>query len=357
MKIWIFFHGPVPLDPEYPEALSAMKIEAEAKKRGYEVEVFNPDTIDLLVGTGGKWKAMCNGRELGRPDVIIPRTGSETTYAAYSVMRFYERLGVPFLNTPRIIETVSDKLHTMQVLAAHDIPVPRTILGKFPADVDMIEREIGFPVVVKSLRGTRGSGVFLAQNKDQFKDLTDLIADTQTQTHFLFQRYIARSHGRDLRVFVVDGKVYACMERTSQSDTFKANLSRGGSGRAHPITKEIEALALAVAKELRLSMTGIDLLFDDNGYTVCEANSSPVFEGPGKMDEVCNFNSAVVIVDAAVRRAKAGKTANKKGFWSFLNVFSLKKRPSYAVQASASGVTPAAQAPAPEAKPAVKQAA
>ena len=34
--------------------------------------------------------------------------------------------------------------------------MPRTILGKFPTDIDMIEHKLGFPVIIKTLRGTRG---------------------------------------------------------------------------------------------------------------------------------------------------------------------------------------------------------
>lgn len=325
MKIWIFFHGPV--EPDYPEAGCCMKIRDEAVKRGFDAVILNPDNIDLLIDSEGDWKAIHDGQVLDMPDIIIPRTGSSTTYTGYSVMRFYERLGVTFLNTPRVIETVSDKLHTMQVLAAHNLPVPRTILGKFPSDIDMIEAHIGFPVVIKSLAGTHGKGVILAENKDKFRDLTDLIADTNTNKHFLFQSYIANSYGRDLRVFVVDGKVTACMERKSQSDTFKANLSRGGNAAAYPITPEIEKLALAIAKQLRLDVTGIDLLFDKDGFVVCEANSAPRFDGVGRMDDVCNTQSEKDILNAALRKYRE---KNNKGLFGFFGFSRQKKHGSAA---------------------------
>jgi gamma-F420-2:alpha-L-glutamate ligase len=34
-----------------------------------------------------------------------------------------------------------------------------------------------------------------------------------------------------------------------------------------------------VARELQLDVAGIDILFDEDGYRVCEANSSPGFQG------------------------------------------------------------------------------
>jgi gamma-F420-2:alpha-L-glutamate ligase len=308
MKIWIFFHGP--LEEGYPEAKETLRLCDEAEKRGINYKVMNPDAIDLLVDSKGDWRAMYEGQVLDVPDVIIPRTGTETTYTGYSVMRFYERLGVPFLNTPRVIEIVADKLHTLQVLAANGLPVPRTMLGKYPPDLDMIERELGFPLIVKTLKGTRGGGVFLSETREQFKDLVDLINEAGAHAHVIFQKYVNSSHGRDLRVFVVSGKVLAVMERQSTSGSFKSNISRGGAGKPHPITPEITDLALKVAEQLRLEVTGIDLLFDENGFTVCEANSSPGFAG---LEPSCNVNAAAAILEAALRKAKGGRIQTGPG--------------------------------------------
>lgn len=326
MKIWLFFHGPV--EQGYPEAHEIMRLQEEAaKKPGVEVTVMNPDSIDVLIDAKGNWKAMYEGKMLeDMPDVIVPRTGTETTYTGYSVMRFYERLGVPFLNTPRIVETVADKLHTLQVLAAQGLPVPRTMLGKYPPDLDMIEKNLGFPLIVKTLKGTRGGGVFLSETREKFKDLVDLIAEAGSQAHVIFQQYVTSSHGRDLRVFVVEGQVLAVMERQSTSGSFKSNISRGGAGKPHPITPEIKKLAEDVARELRLEVTGIDLLFDESGFTVCEANSSPGFAG---LEPSCNVNAALAILEAAMRKGRKGKvsTAAKRSLWSRLGLPFFRRNP------------------------------
>lgn len=330
MKVWIFFHGP--LQEGYPEAAETLRLCEEAEKRNVDYKVMNPDAIDVLIDSKGDWKAMYEGQVLDYlPDVIIPRTGTETTYTGYSVMRFYERLGVPFLNTPRVVETVADKLHTLQVLAANGVPLPRTMLGKYPPDLDLIERELGFPLIVKTLKGTRGGGVFLSETKEQFKDLMDLLNEAGGHAHVIFQKFVTQSHGRDLRVFVVGGKVLAVMERQSTSGSFKSNISRGGAGKPHPITPEIEKLALQIAEQLRLEMTGIDLLFDEKGYTVCEANSSPGFTG---LEPSCNVNAAGAIMDAALRKAKKNTPVHVDtsghSFWSKIKMPSFQwKRPAY----------------------------
>jgi glutathione synthase/RimK-type ligase-like ATP-grasp enzyme len=45
---------------------------------------------------------------------------------------------------------------------------------------------------------------------------------------------------------------------------------------------------------LGLDIAGIDLLFDQEGYKVCEANSAPGFEG---FEKYCDMNIAKSIVD------------------------------------------------------------
>ena len=48
------------------------------------------------------------------------------------------------------------------------------------------------------------------------------------------------------------------------------------------------------AKALGLDIAGIDLLFDHEGFRVCEANSAPGFEG---FEKYVDINVAGAIVD------------------------------------------------------------
>lgn len=299
MKIWVLFHGP--LDVEHPEAYECLRLKEEAEKLGATLDVMSAEDFDLVIDSTDEWRAIYQGQYIDPPDLIIPRTGAETSYNAFSVLRFYESLKVPILNNWLAIETVADKLHTHQVLAGQGFPVPRTILGKFPPDLDLIESKLGFPVVVKTLRGTRGGGVFLSESREQFKDLADLIAEANSNVHMLFQEYISRSHGRDLRVFVVGNKVLACMERRSSDGSFKSNISRGGTGTPHPATPAIRDLSLGVCKALNLEIAGIDLLLDGDSFRVCEANSAPGFKG---LENYCNVNAAREIIQLGLSKVK-----------------------------------------------------
>lgn len=95
----------------------------------------------------------------------------------------------------------------------------------------------------------------------------------------ILQQYIGTRPGKDLRVWVIGGQVIGAMLRSSTDGSFKANISRGGDGQAFPLNPELERLARDSAAALNLDIAGVDLLFDGDGYSICEVNSAPGFQG------------------------------------------------------------------------------
>ena len=121
--------------------------------------------------------------------------------------------------------------------------------------------------------------MYLCETQKQFQDLQELIASLDSKNSMIIQEYVKESAGRDLRLIVVGGKVIGAIERTSTDGNFRANISRGGEGKAFPLDEEMEMLALQVSRVLDLDICGVDLLFSDDGYKICEANSAPGFQG------------------------------------------------------------------------------
>lgn len=297
MRCWLFFNRDIA--PNVPEAHEVQRFQEAARALDIDLLVLKPSEFDLVVDSKHGWSAIYQGRELYKPDLIIPRCGSETSYFTLAVLRHFERQGVAIANSPAAVESVADKLHTLQVLAAAKLPTPKTILGKFPADVDLVERELGFPVVVKKLRGTRGAGVVLCQDRAQFDDLANLLDGATSAADFLFQEYVKASHGRDVRVLVIDGKVVAAMERRATDGGFKSNISLGGSAVAFATPPAMADLAVKVAHELKLDVAGIDILLDKDGYKICEANSAPGFQG---LEKACAIDVPQIVFIAMARK-------------------------------------------------------
>lgn len=69
-----------------------------------------------------------------------------------------------------------------------------------------------------------GKAVFLARDKHHLTDLCHLI---RHDTPYLFQEYVKESHGRDVRVVLVGGRVIGSMLRCSTDGRMQSNCSLG----------------------------------------------------------------------------------------------------------------------------------
>lgn len=298
MEVWILYGEDT--DSSADLAYEVRRFVSEGAKMGIDVRVLKPVQFDLLVNEEVRDSVLIDGMPTSLPDFFFPYLDhSDRTYFSLAIIRQMERMGVKIFNKSSTIETVADKLHTHQALAENKLATPTTMLAKFPVDIDLIERTIGFPVVVKTLLGSNGSGVFLIENTNAFHDLMELIGETNPNIQLIFQQFVSKSKGRDLRLFVVDGQVIAAMERRARNGGFKANFSTGGSVLEFIPDEEAVRMAVKTAEVLDIQVAGIDLLFTEDGYTICEANTFPGFKG---LEQACQVNVPEAIFTAMRRR-------------------------------------------------------
>lgn len=287
------------------EDYSMRRLLEVAEEKEIDLQVLTPNQFELVVTRSDRKSVLIDDKQVPLPDFVIPRMGSDTTYYAFSVIRQLEYLGVHVCNKASAILSVKDKLYMHQKLAHSSLATPNTMLAKFPIDVNVVKREIGFPLVIKNVTGTQGSGIYLCESEDKFIDVMELVYSNNAQANIILQEFITRSRGQDLRAFVVGGKVVGCMRRSSSS-SFKANFSKGGAVEPFELTPEIEWLSTETAKLLDLDIAGVDLLFDENGFKVCEANSAPGFHG---LENAVGKHIADDILDYILIRIGANKSS------------------------------------------------
>ena len=263
---------------------------------GIECHMMHPNHVDIYISREDRRSVQVENEYTQIPDFVIPRVGSSTTYYQKAVFRHLERMGVLFINSSDAIDNVKDKLYTMQILAQNNIPHPKTMLVRNPVDSDYVEKKIGFPIVVKSLSGTHGKGVYLAENKRNFSQLMDMMEQFNDRFNIILQEFVSDSFGKDLRVIVVGGKVIGAMKRESSDGDFRANITRGGEAKPVELDEQMEYLALESTRLLNLDIGGVDLLFDGDGYKICEINSSPGFLGMEKYTDITVAEQIVMYV-------------------------------------------------------------
>ena len=264
------------------------------EKNGMRGRILEPKYFDIIVSRSSAKSIRYQGEKIELPDLVLSRTGAGTNYFTRSVMRQIEKFGIPVFNDADSISRVSDKLLTSQLLVKENLPIPKTILVNGDVDIELIEKEIGFPCVVKATSGSKGKTVHLCHNKKDFAGLMSLLASISLKKTMIIQEFVDAQPGTDLRVWVIGGKTVVAMKRTGTEGDFRANISQGGTAELFEITDEVDYLARETARVLGLQIAGVDLLFDKDGYKICEANSSPGFEG---MDKYCGQDMAQRIID------------------------------------------------------------
>jgi len=254
--------------------------------KNLQVVVGHPDDFDIVVSQDLNQSVKFKGQDFEKPDLVLVRLGAGILPFQLAIIRQFEQMGVPCVNPSEPINIVRDKLRTGQILASNKIAIPKTMMVRYPIDDGLVEKNIGFPCVVKLVTGSYGEGVYLCEKKRDYRKLMEFIDTLGAKKTMIVQEYMNAKPGEDLRVFVVGGKVIGAMRRTAPEGDFRANITGGGTGSNYEITPEIEYLARETARVLGLNIAGVDLLFDTNGFVVCEANSNPGFNGFEKYCQV-----------------------------------------------------------------------
>lgn len=211
-------------------------------------------------------------------DMVIPRIGTSVTEEGLTVVRQFEAMDVPVLNSSAGILRSRDKLRSLQVLSRVDVDIPGTVVIRRTTDLDAALAAVGgTPCVLKLIQGTQGVGVMLVESRESIESV--LQAFWSLGHTILLQEFIAESKGKDVRAFVLGDKVVGAMRREAVLGDFRSNIHRGGLGRAIKLNDEETRAVVDATKAMDLRMGGVDFLESDDGPKVIEVNSSPGFKG------------------------------------------------------------------------------
>jgi ribosomal protein S6--L-glutamate ligase len=281
---------------------STRRLREEGQKLGHEVDIADPLKCVLRL-SHGQPSMLVGVRTLKAPDAVLPRIGTAGTTFSIAVVRHFELMGVPVVNGASAIEHAKNKLSCLQLLATKGVPVPDTLISRYPRDLDKMMKLVGGPpLILKLLRGTQGTGVIFAESKASVESMLETIWSLGED--IMIQRFVAESKGRDIRVLVVNGEARAAMRRIGPEGEFRSNIHRGGIGQPVELTKAFKRIAVKAAAAAGLELAGVDVLESSAGPQVIEVNASPGFEG---LEEATKQNIAKLFVEAAARAARKKK--------------------------------------------------
>ncbi len=277
----------------------AERIAEELRFLGVETDVYRNGEITAII------------RSTGDVSAFMPKKYDFAVYLDKDkyLGKLLEKTGLRLFNTASAVETCDDKFSTYLALQnagvrlAESIPAPLCYTPNAKADEGFLRTvadTLGFPLVMKASYGSFGTGVQLVN------DMSELIQTEQEnlyRPHF-YQRFIAESSGRDIRVIVIGGKTVAAMERVAMKGEFRSNIELGGIGKKIELLPSYAALGERAAVWLGLDYCGVDVLETSDGGVICEVNSNAFFEG---LEKATGINVAKKYAEYIVEQVKNTK--------------------------------------------------
>ncbi|MDE7313949.1 MAG: hypothetical protein K2N87_20395 [Eubacterium sp.] len=185
------------------------------------------------------------------PAFVINRTRD------YRLAELLEAMGICVYNNSRVARLGNDKAQAYRYMIQRGIPVMPVLYG-------LEEPPRWYPAVAKSCDGHGGTQVYLIRDKAMWeKWKAQMLKEAAVCTGQLKQYVIqqaASDLGKDVRAYLVGGRIAAAVLRTSETD-FRSNYCLGGSVELYRLSAHERELVQRAAAGLSIGMAGIDFLF------------------------------------------------------------------------------------------------
>ncbi len=267
------------------------------QKRGLVAPCFPITSLTARIANRPRLSSQDN--PLDSYDVLFVRTipgGSlEQIIFRMDALHCLENTGTRIINSPQTIERTVDKYYTSALLENAGLLTPRTIVTERFTTAMAAFHELGGDVIVKPLFGSEGRGMVRVTDEDMAHRVFK--AWQLGRYVYYLQEFIPHT-GRDIRAFVVGGKVIAAMSRGVDKPgplAWKTNVSQGAKGKALAPSQEIQQLALTACEILAADYAGVDILLGEDGrHYVIELNGIPGWRG---LKAATGVNAADYLVD------------------------------------------------------------
>jgi glutathione synthase/RimK-type ligase-like ATP-grasp enzyme len=185
------------------------------------------------------------------PDIVVSRARDP------DLLSSLEDNGSTVFNGSSVCRICNDKAMTYGLARSLGIPfLPFSIPG------NPLPR--GPPWVVKSCVGHGGTEVFKADSEDEARRLCDKLSGRKP----IVQEMVS-DPGKDLRVYVLGGRIIASVLRSSETD-FRANFKLGGRAELVEPPSEVINIVRRIVPELMPDFIGIDFVFGDGNVYLNE---------------------------------------------------------------------------------------
>ena len=276
------------------KAVTAKRMKEEADKLNYPVYVVPMDGTYTKFENGVRTIHEADddkGFEINVNDTVIFVRGTPERDSWLDLISQLEKAGYCVVNSRDCTELASDKYRTYLRLQDFGLTQPKTVLipNKDSIEKSFENLDTKFPIILKTLRGSKGVGVLFIESERALNSIVQLLFKQDSSSDLLIQEY--KKTDFDVRVLVLGGKIIATMQRDVLEGDFRSNYSQGAKVKTYNLSElEIEECLLA-AKAIGGLFTAVDFIPSENPKKdppyILEVNSSPGTEG---IEEANNKN-------------------------------------------------------------------
>jgi tetrahydromethanopterin:alpha-L-glutamate ligase len=262
-----------------PQDWTAQALLASFSAKG--IDAFFLNFSDLLAGIAVSQSFHCAGVDLLDLDAIVVRDlgrrGPSDVAFRFEVLQALQERGITIINPPQAIARAANKFATSRALQDAGVATPRTVVTTSFEEAEKALHDFK-KAVSKPLFGYKGRDIILLEDGVE-TDLVRLEGIVERQGLVYLQEFIALKTPRDIRAFVVDGRVQGAIYRVAPLGQWISNLARGGRAVLCPLSKELKELAVNAANAVGAVYCGVDLLETEKELMVIEVNGTPSGKG------------------------------------------------------------------------------
>lgn len=278
------------LPPSNPPALE--RFEQVGRELGIEVSLIEKKDFNRL----------------SEHDALLIRETTAINHHTYLFSKKAESEGMVVIDDPISILRCTNKVYLADLLHLNDIPTPRTYaLQKADlGDLARIEREIGYPMVMKIPDGSFSRGVSKVADAVQFHETAQSLL-TQSAL-ILVQEYMYTEF--DWRIGILNrqpvfaSKYFMSKDHWQIAKPDAAGIPEFGAAVAVPldeVPRDLLAYALAAANLIGDGLYGVDMKMTARGPVVIEVNDNPNIDA-GSEDCVMGDELYRIVLRDLVRR-------------------------------------------------------
>lgn len=193
----------------------------------------------------------------------------------------------------------SNKFYNVKILAENGIKVPDSVYTLSPGVAVESAKRLGYPVIMKTVKGAGGEGVMRATSENELKPVMDTMKSFEQE--ICLQEY-KEHQGSDTRMVVI-GDYVTGYGRSSEGEDWRSNISAGGERTEAGLTEDMKDLARRTARSTGFDICGTDLIeaAENGNHYILEVNAA--FAVSEEMNEIIGEDVTLKLVERMHQRA------------------------------------------------------